>query len=80
VDVGLALTRVCVVEAELIAAVVTHRHGDMAEVHHFDVMRVTRVCAVHVVTPVHGSQRGPNDRVGTVRCHVLGIGNNPTTP
>jgi hypothetical protein len=79
-DVGLALTVVSVVEAELVAAVVTHRHGHLSEAYHLDVVGVTWICAVRMITSVHGGQRGPNDRVWTVRRHETSIGNNPTTP
>jgi hypothetical protein len=30
-----------------------------------------------VVAAVHGRQRGPDDRVGTVRCHAIPIGTHP---
>jgi hypothetical protein len=69
-----------VVESELVAAVMAHGHGHVAEVHHFHVVWVARIGAVHMITPVHGGQRGPDDRVWAIRCHAPSIGNNPTTP
>ena len=79
-DVGLALTVVSVIEAELVAAVVAHRHRHVSKAYHLDIVGVTRISAVQMITAVHGGQRGPNDRVWTVRCHETSIGNNPTTP
>jgi hypothetical protein len=38
---------------------------------------MTAVAAVRVVAPVHGGERGPNDRVGAVRCHTACIGTPP---
>jgi hypothetical protein len=80
VNVGLALAAVSVVEPELVAAVMAHGHRHMAKVHNLDVVRVTRIGAVQMITPVHGGQRGPDDRVWAVGCHEISIGNNPTTP
>ena len=71
---GDPLAGVGVVESELIAAVVAHRHGHAAEVNHLDVMRMARLGAVRVVAPMDGGQRGPDDRVGAVRCHTPSIG------
>ena len=71
---GNALTRVGVIESELIAAVVAHRHGHVSEVHHLDFMWMAGLCAVRVVASMDGGQRGPDDRVWAVRCHTPSIG------
>ena len=63
-----------VVKAELIAAVVAYRHGHVPEMDHLDLVGVTALCGVHMVTPVHGGQSGPDDRVWAVRSHTLTIG------
>ena len=80
VDAGLLLTAVHVVESELVAAVMAHRHSQVAEVDDLDIMRVTRIGRVRVVAPVHGSQCRPDDRVGAVRCHESPIGTPAAKP
>src|SRR5215203_2121724 len=80
VDVSLALAGVGVVEAELIAAVVAHRHCHVPEVDDLDLVRVTALGRVHVVSPVHGGQGGPDDRVWSVRSHNRSIGSSSAIP
>ena len=64
------LASVSVVEAELVGAVVADRDRHVPQVHHLDLMGMAAVGVVGVVTPMHSGQRGPNDRVGAVRCHT----------
>ncbi len=71
---GNPLTRVGVIESELIAAVVADGHGHAPQVDHLDLMWMARLGAMGVVTPMDGGQRGPDDRVGAVRCHTPSIG------
>ncbi len=63
-----------VVEAELVAAVVADRHGHMAQVDNFDLVRMAGIGAVRVVAPMNSGQGSPDDRVGAVRCHLATIG------
>jgi hypothetical protein len=65
-----ALAGVSVVEPELVAAVVADRHRHGPQVDDLDLVRMAAVGMVRVVAPMDGGQRGPNDRVGTVRCHT----------
>jgi hypothetical protein len=76
---GDALARVRVIEAELVAAVMAHGHGHRSEMYDLNLVWMTAACGVRVVTTVHGGQRGPDDRVWTVRCHLVPIGTTPTT-
>lgn len=71
---GDALAGMGVVKAELVAAVVAHGHRDRSEMHDLDLMGVAAVRPVRVVAPVHGGQRRPDDRIGTVRRHIGSIG------
>jgi hypothetical protein len=80
VDVGLVLAGVGVVKAKLIAAVVTDGHGDVPEVDHLDLVRMTAFGRVLVVAPVHRSESGPDDRVWAVRSHKRTIGNSLLIP
>ena len=79
-DASLALARVGVVKAELMAAVVAHRHGHVPEVHDLDLVGVAAFRGVHMVPPVHRSQSGPDDRVWAVRSHNRTIGNSAAIP
>jgi hypothetical protein len=38
------------------------------------------VGTVRVIAPVDGGQRGPDDRVGAVRCHTASIGTSDWIP
>ena len=73
--VGDVLAGVRVVEPELKAAVVAHRHGGGSQPHDLDVVGVAGVDVVTVVTPVDGGQSGPDDRVRAAwAVHRLSIG------
>ena len=71
---GFAFTRMRVVEPELVAAVVAHRHRRWAEMDNLDVVGVAALRPVHMVAPMNGGQRGPDDRVWAVRSHVMSVG------
>ena len=66
-----------VVESELIVAVVADRHCHVAEVDNLDLVRMTAVPVVRVVTPMHGGQRRPNDRDQGSSVSHLPIGTPP---
>lgn len=67
---GDLFTRVAVVKAELIAAVVAYGHGRWTEANDLYVVRVTAVAGMRVIAAVYGRQGRPHDRVRAVRTHV----------
>ncbi len=49
-------------------------HRQVPKVNNLDLVRMAGLGAVRVVAPMDGGQRGPDDRVGAVRCHTTSIG------